>query len=59
VDENKQEPKGACFEKKNDFEPNTHIGHQGITPMLQIQNVVKLHKAERWKVRLSADKVKL
>jgi len=28
VDENKQEPKGACFEKqKFDFEPNTHAKH--------------------------------
>jgi len=57
VDENKQKPKKVCFGKqKFDFQPNTHVGHQS-RPTLQIQNIVKLHKAERWKVRLSATRL--
>jgi len=58
VDENKQEPKGACFGKqKFDFESNTHARHQRITPNASNRKCLKLHKTEQWRVRLSATRL--
>ena len=51
VEENKQELKGAWFNKKILILKQIPTSNATrITPMLQIQNVVKLPKVEHWKI---------